>query len=116
MLAPTHGKVFLSGLDVESDAAQVQQMIGVCAQDDLLWDDLTAKEHMLLTAAFKGLKWGPELHAAVDNVLNMVQLLDRSNNFAKQYSGGMKRRLSVAMSTVGDVDILFLDGMYISIK
>jgi len=104
------GKVCLSGLDVENDSAEIQQIIGVCAQDDLLWDDLTAREHMLLTAAFKGIEWGPQLLASVDSVLNMVQLKERCNQFARQYSGGMKRRLSVAMSTVGDVEILFLDG------
>jgi ABC-type multidrug transport system ATPase subunit len=81
----------------------------VCSQDDYLWDELTAREHMLLTAIFKGIRWGPELHAAVDSVLNLVQLYDRGSEFCGQYSGGMKRRLSVAMSTVGDVEILFLD-------
>ena len=64
---------------------------------------------MILTAIFKGIKWGPELNRSVENVLNLVQLTDRSNEFCRQYSGGMKRRLSVAMSTVGDVEILFLD-------
>jgi ABC-type multidrug transport system ATPase subunit len=106
---PTHGKVYLNGYDIEEDIAEIQQTIGVCSQDDYLWDELTAKEHMLLTAIFKGIKWGPELHAAVDNVLDLVQLSDRSSEFCRQYSGGMKRRLSVAMSTVGDVEILFLD-------
>ena len=61
LVAPTHGKVFMMGLDVEADSSQVQQLIGVCPQDDILWDDLTAREHMLLVAAFKGLRWGPEL-------------------------------------------------------
>jgi ABC-type multidrug transport system ATPase subunit len=106
---PTHGKVYLNGYDIEEDIAEIQQTIGVCSQDDYLWDELTAKEHMLLTAIFKGIKWGPGLHAAVDNVLELVQLSDRSSEFCRQYSGGMKRRLSVAMSTVGDVEILFLD-------
>ena len=109
LIQPTHGKVYLSGLDVEAESAQVQQTIGVCAQDDLLWDDLTAREHMLLTAAFKGLEYGTQLFQAVDSVLAMVQLEERADHFARQYSGGMKRRLSVAMSTVGDVEILFLD-------
>lgn len=60
-VGPTHGKVFMMGLDVEADSAQVQQIIGVCPQDDILWDDLTAREHMLLVAAFKGIKMGPLL-------------------------------------------------------
>lgn len=106
VLAPTHGKVYLNGLDVERDAMDVQQTIGICSQDDLLWDDLTAREHMLLTAAFKGLRWGEELHNAVEGMLARVQLTDRANDFCRQFSGGMKRRLSVAMSTVGDVSTL----------
>lgn len=47
---------------------------------------------------------------AVDQVLAQVQLLERCGDFARMYSGGMKRRLSVALSTVGDVQIIFLDG------
>lgn len=47
----------------------------------------------------------------MDQVLAQVQLLDRCGDFARMYSGGMKRRLSVALSTVGDVQIIFLDGM-----
>jgi ABC-type multidrug transport system ATPase subunit len=108
--SPTHGKVYLSGLDVSEDISEIQQTIGVCAQDDYLWDDLTAREHMLLTAVFKGVQWGESLYTAVDNVLDTVQLRERSHEFCGGYSGGMKRRLSVALSTVGDVDIIFLDG------
>lgn len=102
--------MYINGLDVEEDASEVQQIIGVCAQDDLLWDDLTAREHMLLTAAFKGIAFGDRLLNAVDNVLELVQLRERAEDFCRQFSGGMKRRLSVAMSTVGDVDVLFFDG------
>lgn len=61
LINPTHGKVFMQGLDVEADSVQIQQIIGVCPQDDILWDDLTAREHMLLVAAFKGIQWGPNL-------------------------------------------------------
>ncbi len=62
-------------MDLENDASEVQQAIGVCAQDDLLWDELTAREHMLLTAAFKGLEFGPPLTEAVNNVLKKVQVV-----------------------------------------
>jgi ABC-type multidrug transport system ATPase subunit len=62
LIGPTHGKVFMMGLDVETQSSQVQQIIGVCPQDDILWDDLTAREHMLLVAAFKGVRWGPTLN------------------------------------------------------
>ena len=54
LVNPSHGKVYIDGLDVEEDAAAVQQITGVCPQHDLLWPDLTAKEHMYLVSAFKG--------------------------------------------------------------
>lgn len=49
------------------------------------------------------------LRQSINSVLEKVQLLDRCKDFSKNFSGGMKRRLSVAMSTVGDVDVVFLD-------
>lgn len=63
---------------------------------------------MLLFAAFKGLSWGEQLNSAVDDMLRRVELYDRRNSYSKNFSGGMKRRLSVALSSVGDVDVLVL--------
>jgi ABC-type multidrug transport system ATPase subunit len=80
---PTHGNVYLNGLNVEDDAAEVQQIIGVCPQDDILWDELTAKEHMILTAAFKGLAFGIVLYEAVDSVLSMVRKGTKMQKMAK---------------------------------
>ena len=107
---PTHGKVFICGYDVDYEMRIVQQSIGVCSQDDFLWDELTAMEHMRIHALFKGLREGPRLQAACENVLSVLGLLERANTLAMNFSGGMKRRLSAAMSIVGDVKILFLDG------
>ena len=70
---------------------------------------------MRLHALFKGLREGPKLRAACANVLSILGLLDRADTLALNFSGGMKRRLSAAMSIVGNVKILFLDGKYISI-
>lgn len=64
---------------------------------------------MYLVAAFKGMRWGAQLNGAVDAVLAQVQLTERATSFAHTFSGGMKRRLSVALSTVGDVRIIFFD-------
>lgn len=107
---PTHGKVYISGLDVCNDITAIQQIIGVCPQDDQLWDDLTAREHMAIHGIFKGLHRGPSLDSAIDAALSRVRLLERANTLAKDFSGGMKRRLSLAMSIVGQVEVLFLDG------
>jgi ABC-type multidrug transport system ATPase subunit len=106
---PTHGKVYVAGMDVEQDVSKVQQSIGVCPQDNFLFDDLSAYEHMRLHAAFKGIPAGPELDGAVSHVLARLQLLRRSQTLARNFSGGMKRRLSVAMAAVGDAAVIVLD-------
>ena len=62
---------------------------------DYLWDDLSAREHMLIHAAFKGIPAGPELTASVEFVLERVQLLARADSLARQFSGGMKRYVHV---------------------
>ena len=114
ILQPTHGKVYIGGYDVDYEMKQIQQSIGVCSQDDFFWDELTALEHMRLHALFKGLREGSKLKAACANVLSILGLLDRADTLALNFSGGMKRRLSAAMSIVGNVKILFLDGKSIT--
>lgn len=120
---PTHGCMFIRGLDVCSEVTTIQQSIGacsliflvfvtflgICPQDDLLWDDLTAFEHMMLHAACKGIRLNYELKNTVATILHQVQLFDYRNQYVKTFSGGMKRRLSVALSLVGDVNIIILD-------
>lgn len=106
----THGDVYISGYDCNYEMNDIQQIIGVCPQQDFLWDELTALEHMRLYARFKGLRVGERLEKACLNVLKTVGLVDRSNTLAKNFSGGMKRRLSASMSVIGKVKVLYLDG------
>lgn len=108
-LAPTHGKAYVMGLDVAQDGDALQQVIGVCAQHDHLYKDLTAREHMRLNAKFKGVAVDSRLDAEIDTLLEKVGLLQDADKLARTFSGGMKRRLSVAMSAVGDAKVLFLD-------
>lgn len=112
IIPTTHGNVYILGHDCNFEMMSIQQMIGICPQADFLWDELTALEHMHLVARFKGLRVGPKLDAACYNVLSIVGLLDRGNTLAKNFSGGMKRRLSAAMSVIGQVKVLYLDGMF----
>ncbi len=112
----THGNVYILGHDCNFEMMSIQQMIGICPQSDYLWDELTALEHMHIVARFKGLRVGPKLDAACYNVLSIVGLLDRSHTLAKNFSGGMKRRLSAAMSVIGQVKVLYLDGKFFTCK
>eukprot|EP00164_Ancoracysta_twista_P000422 GFYU01000572.1.p1 GENE.GFYU01000572.1~~GFYU01000572.1.p1 ORF type:complete len:286 (+),score=101.33 GFYU01000572.1:113-859(+) len=87
---------------------EVYTMLGVCPQDNLIWETLTAREHLNFYGKLKKLK-GDELRSAVDAALDSVNLLNVSDKRAGAFSGGMKRRLSVAMSLIGDPKVVYLD-------
>ncbi len=110
MTPPTCGHVTILGETLSNlDMDILSQWIGICQQKDYLWNELTALEHMLLHARFKGLTT-TEAEKQCEQLLEIVGLYDRRNTPAFNFSGGMKRRLSAAMSMIGDIKILILDG------
>eukprot|EP01016_Furgasonia_blochmanni_P039228 TRINITY_DN4844_c0_g3_i5.p1 TRINITY_DN4844_c0_g3~~TRINITY_DN4844_c0_g3_i5.p1 ORF type:complete len:272 (-),score=35.08 TRINITY_DN4844_c0_g3_i5:61-876(-) len=82
--------------------------MGVCPQHDILWNDLTAGEHIRLFSRLKGIK-NRALDEEVKTRLSYVNLNDVENALVGTFSGGMKRRLSIAISSIGDPRIIFLD-------
>ena len=85
----------------------VRGLIGGCPQHDILWDDLTAREHMEIFCEIRCLPRG-EIDGIIKEKLADVQLLDVADNAVGTYSGGMKRRLSVALSFIGNPRAVFL--------
>src|SRR5689334_8460809 len=82
--------------------------IGVCPQFDILWDDLTVAEHLYFYARLKGIP--PEREDEMVTKAVCEVLLTKFREFkVKQLSGGMKRRLSVAISLVSDPKLIYLD-------
>lgn len=83
-------------------------MIGFCPQFDILWDELTPEEHLSIYAEMKGL--APEdLPREIAHRLKAVNLSHVRNHLVRTFSGGMKRRLSIAISSIADPQIIFLD-------
>eukprot|EP01043_Picozoa_sp_COSAG02_P022370 COSAG02_NODE_1161_length_14173_cov_8.154469_8_plen_143_part_00 len=105
---PTAGEAFIFGLDVRQDVAQLQKIMGVCHQEDLLWLDLTAREHLRIYAQFKGVET-VEIEEHVMSILEAVNLVEEADNQVSSYSGGMKRRLAVGIASVAAPRIIFLD-------
>uniref|UniRef100_J3MSS8 ABC transporter domain-containing protein n=1 Tax=Oryza brachyantha TaxID=4533 RepID=J3MSS8_ORYBR len=106
----TGGDAMIYGHSVRSTAgmANIRRMIGVCPQFDILWDALTAREHMELFASIKGLH-PSTIKSVAEQSLVQVKLSQAANVRAGSYSGGMKRRLSVAIALIGDPKLVFLD-------
>lgn len=108
LYSPTSGKAVVAGYDLKNEMSKIYRHLGVCPQFDIQYEDLTAREHLLFYARLKGLKRSFE-KSVVDYTLNQVNLLKSGNVRSKNLSGGMRRRLSVAIATINNPDILILD-------
>lgn len=109
-LTPNSGSALIEGSDISGDMENIYRIMGVCPQDNLLWQTLTAREHLVFYARLKKLS-EDELKVAVENALKSVNLLNGgvADKQVKTYSGGMKRRLSVAISFIGNPKVVYLD-------
>lgn len=107
---PTSGTAYVQGLDLRTDMDRIYTSMGVCPQEDLLWETLTGREHLLFYGRLKNLK-GPALTQAVEESLRSVNLFHGgvADKQAGKYSGGMKRRLSVAISLIGNPKVVYMD-------
>ncbi|XP_022159341.1 ABC transporter A family member 7-like [Momordica charantia] len=107
---PTAGTAFVEGLDIRNDMDMIYTSMGVCPQHDLLWEQLTGREHLLFYGRLKNLR-GSALTEAVEESLKGVNLYHGgvADKQAGKYSGGMKRRLSVAISLIGDPKVVYMD-------
>jgi len=86
----------------------VRQIIGVCPQKEIIWNVLTAREHLEMVCNVRGIV-GERKKREVDDKLKQVKLTNAADRYAKNFSGGMKRRLALAMAMIGDPLVLFLD-------
>lgn len=101
MLEPTSGFGVVDKYSLSNNGfKQIYPLMGVCPQHNILWPTLTAKEHLQFFGRLKGLT-GKHLDRAVDRALKSVNLGKFANLQSKAFSGGMKRRLSVANSLMG---------------
>ena len=108
MLAPSSGYAKIAGFNILDQQTQIRRIMGVVPQFDILWEQMTAMDHMRLFSRIKGV---PK-HLIEQDSINILERLDLAEVKDAQvcsFSGGMKRRLTVAMSTIGDPSILFLD-------
>lgn len=106
----TGGDALIYGYSVRSSTgmSNIRRMIGVCPQFDILWDALSSREHLHLFSSIKGLP-PSTIKSAAEKSLAEVKLTSAAKVRAGSYSGGMKRRLSVAIALIGDPKMIFLD-------
>jgi len=108
ILPPTEGTAIVGGYDIKKQPKEVRQIIGVVTQEAGVYDDLTAAENLAYFGKLQGVE-GKKLRKWIDELLVMVQIKDRANDRVKTFSGGMKRRLNLAVGLVHMPKVLFLD-------
>jgi ABC-2 type transport system ATP-binding protein len=105
---PTSGKATLNGFDVVHQQNQVRHSIGLVFQDSSLDDRLTGMHNLSFHAVVYNMPTALR-RQRIEQVLKMVDLWDKRNNFVRTYSGGMKRRLELARGLLHYPKVLFLD-------
>lgn len=108
MLKPTSGSIRIDGHDPLTEADAVRHCFGIVFQDPSLDEDLTAWENL----EFHGLLYGVPAsirRQRIDELLALVELSDRRDNFVREFSGGMKRRLEIARGLLHRPKVIILD-------
>jgi ABC-2 type transport system ATP-binding protein len=105
LLQPTSGRVLFNGAELVS---MQKREIGICPQELVLWEALTCRENLTFMGKMYGVE-KRELENRVNELLDYLSLTDKADQAASKLSGGMKRRLNIALSVVHHPEIVFLD-------
>ncbi len=108
LLAPDEGDALIGGFSIRRQPRQVRQIIGVVPQEIALYEDLSATENLRFWGRMLGLR-GRTLKLRVAEALELADLQDRAREKVRTFSGGMKRRLNIAVGLLNRPRILFLD-------
>lgn len=108
LLKPTRGEAFVMGHSVGEAPMEVKRAIGVVPQEIALYPDLTARENLNFWGKMYGLR-GDHLAERADAVLEMVGLSDRQKSRVDTFSGGMQRRLNIALALMHKPDVVIMD-------
>ena len=108
LLPPTAGSARVAGFDVVKQGADVRDAIGAALQEAALDPNLTARDHMRLQGALHGMSKADRTRRG-DELIERVGLADAADRKVGGYSGGMKRRLDLALALLHGPRVLFLD-------
>jgi len=106
LLRPDAGTAIVDGFDVTTQAASVRESISLTGQFAAVDETLTGRENLVLVARLRHVK---DVSQTADRLLARFQLTDAARRRVGTYSGGMRRRLDIAMSLIGNPPVIFLD-------
>ncbi|XP_009947237.1 PREDICTED: retinal-specific ATP-binding cassette transporter [Leptosomus discolor] len=108
LFPPTSGTVLIGGLDIQTHMDSIRHRLGMCPQYNILFNHLTVAEHILFYSQLKG-RSKDEAEQELETMLEDMGLTHKRNEEAQNLSGGMQRKLSVAIAFVGEAKVVVLD-------
>ncbi|XP_031720821.1 retinal-specific phospholipid-transporting ATPase ABCA4-like isoform X2 [Anarrhichthys ocellatus] len=108
LFPPTSGTAYINGSDIRTDMDTIRSSLGMCPQYNILFKHLTVEEHILFYSLLKG-RTQEEAEREVEDMLVDLGLPHKRDDEAQHLSGGMQRKLSVAMAFVGGSKVVILD-------
>jgi ABC-2 type transport system ATP-binding protein len=108
LLRPDEGDARVMGHSIRSDPMGVKSVLGVVPQEIAVYEDLTARENLTFWGKMYGLR-GAALASRVDEVLDIIDLRERAGERVGKYSGGMKRRVNIAVALLHKPKVIYMD-------
>ena len=102
------GEIFINGKSIKTDKVEIRKQLGLVPQDIALLEELNAVDNLEYFGGLYGLA-GQELKSQIEKLLEVAGLTDKKKEKVKNYSGGMKRRLNIAVAMLHNPSILILD-------
>jgi len=108
LVPPTSGTAYVNGFDISDDMDSIRKQLGICPQENLIFEKLSVQEHLRIFGVVKGVNFR-DLSAEINTRLEQVNLLEEKSKNASDLSGGMKRRMCIAIALIGKPRVIILD-------
>uniref|UniRef100_A0AAZ3S8N3 ATP-binding cassette sub-family A member 2 n=1 Tax=Oncorhynchus tshawytscha TaxID=74940 RepID=A0AAZ3S8N3_ONCTS len=108
LFPPTSGSATIYGHDIRTDMERIRQNLGMCPQHNVLFDKLSVEEHLWFYSKLKGMA-EEDIRKEMDKMIEDLELNNKRHSLVQTLSGGMKRKLSVAIAFVGGSRAVILD-------
>jgi len=108
LLRPDDGDALVMGHSIRKDPVGVKSVLGVVPQEIALYEDLTARENLNFWGKMYGLR-GKTLKSRVDEMLEVIGLTERAKDRVGKFSGGMKRRVNIAVALLHKPKVIYMD-------
>ncbi|KAK5648970.1 hypothetical protein RI129_003862 [Pyrocoelia pectoralis] len=108
LIGPTSGKVLISGKDIKYHMDEVRDSLGLCPQHNLQFNDLTVMQHLIFFGMLKGMSKTDAIKEG-ESLLSLMSISQKRDYLTANLSGGMRRKLSVAIALIGNTKVVILD-------